>query len=264
MSKTRDPAIEYCRKLVKEQDYDRYLVSLCAPRQKQSHIWAVLAFNCEISKIPEIVSDSNLGLIRLQWWREEIEKLYASQETKPSHQILICLADSVQKENISKESFEILFSAREFDIKCESIDTLESFVTYIEGINVPLLEMIYQICGDKINKEIDQDVLNHLGIAYGLLKFLRAIPFIESSQSERFLPDNLKKSYTDSDVIKMIADEANRNLDIVRQYDSLPQPFKAVLRLSQMNLKQIQRAKYNSQDSRFQKQLYFKSLAIIL
>ena len=58
-------------------DFDRYLSSLFAPAAAAARSLNVLyAFNYEVAKTAETVSQPIAGQIRLQWWRDRIAELY--------------------------------------------------------------------------------------------------------------------------------------------------------------------------------------------
>ena len=56
--------------LVRRHDRDRYQTALFAPADRREAIFALYAFNYEIARVREIVTQPMLGQIRLQWWRE--------------------------------------------------------------------------------------------------------------------------------------------------------------------------------------------------
>ncbi|MCK5425801.1 MAG: squalene/phytoene synthase family protein, partial [Emcibacter sp.] len=51
----------HCRDLVNSFDHDRYLTILYAPEEKRNALYALYAFNYEISRIREGVSEPMLG-----------------------------------------------------------------------------------------------------------------------------------------------------------------------------------------------------------
>jgi len=67
---------DYCRDVVARFDHDRHLITLYAPQDKRGALCALYAFNYEISRIRESVSEPMLGEIRLQWWHEAIDDIY--------------------------------------------------------------------------------------------------------------------------------------------------------------------------------------------
>ncbi len=54
-------------------DRDRYLCALAAPAQLRPDLVTLYAFNAELAGIADKVSETMLGLIRLQWWRDALE-----------------------------------------------------------------------------------------------------------------------------------------------------------------------------------------------
>ena len=58
--------------IVRAGDRDRYLADLFAPAAPRQHLFALHAFNVEVARIRDEVSDPTLGEIRLQWWRDAV------------------------------------------------------------------------------------------------------------------------------------------------------------------------------------------------
>lgn len=69
----RDPAT---RALVVEaaraHAFDLYLSALLAPRNARDDLMVLAAFEGEIDRIPNVVSEPMLAEIRLQWWRDRV------------------------------------------------------------------------------------------------------------------------------------------------------------------------------------------------
>ena len=73
----------HCQDLVARADKDRYLSCLFAPPDARPHLFALFAFNVEIARIRESVSEPQIGLIRQQWWLDAIDGIYACRT--PDH-----------------------------------------------------------------------------------------------------------------------------------------------------------------------------------
>ena len=58
--------LSYCAEEVRLGDRDRFLMTLFAPSEHREALFALYAFNIEISKTREVVSEAMLGAIRLQ------------------------------------------------------------------------------------------------------------------------------------------------------------------------------------------------------
>jgi phytoene synthase len=68
-----DQAINQCARDLRLGDHDRYLTTLFARPPMRVRLVALYAFNLDLARVPEAVSEPLLGEIRLQWWRETIE-----------------------------------------------------------------------------------------------------------------------------------------------------------------------------------------------
>ncbi|MCC6718274.1 MAG: squalene/phytoene synthase family protein [Acetobacteraceae bacterium] len=59
--------------LVRRHDPDRFLTALFAPAARREVLFTLYAFNHELARAREVVSEPMLALIRLQWWREVVQ-----------------------------------------------------------------------------------------------------------------------------------------------------------------------------------------------
>lgn len=164
-------ALSYCGEYVRTVDPDRFFCSLLARREHQEALWALLAFYHEIAKTREIVSETQLGLIRLQWWREAVGRLYHGQGAD-DHEVLLALAPIVQRYNLPLELFEAMIYAREFDLEDVLPGSLDGLRTYLVAVGAPLLRLAVTVTGEAIAQEdLEQVVVN-----YGVVGLVRSIP----------------------------------------------------------------------------------------
>src|SRR5712671_6545754 len=63
-------AAEFCARLVRSHDFVRYASTLFVPAEQRRALLALYAFNVEISRVREQVSQPLPGEIRLQWWTD--------------------------------------------------------------------------------------------------------------------------------------------------------------------------------------------------
>jgi 15-cis-phytoene synthase len=59
--------------LVRRRDPDRFFTALFAPAARRDALLVLYAFNDELARASEVVSQPIMALIRLQWWREVVE-----------------------------------------------------------------------------------------------------------------------------------------------------------------------------------------------
>ena len=74
VSESDDSLAALCLEQVLRFDRDRYLIAMAAPRDCRHKLMALYAFNVEVARICESVSESILGEIRFQWWRDQISR----------------------------------------------------------------------------------------------------------------------------------------------------------------------------------------------
>src|SRR5260370_5668514 len=63
-------AADFCAELVRTQDVARYASTLLVPAEPRRALLAIYAFNVEISRVREQVSQPLPGEVRLQWWTD--------------------------------------------------------------------------------------------------------------------------------------------------------------------------------------------------
>jgi phytoene synthase len=166
-------ALSDCAALVRRADYDRYLATLFAPAEARERLFALYAFNHEIARVRETVSEPMIGQIRLQWWREAIDGIYAGTPRK--HAVVEALAEAVAGAQPARVDFEALIDAREFDLAGRAPVSLPALEAYAERSSGQLLYLAAAMLGAR--GEATRAALRPLGIAWALTGLIRAIPF---------------------------------------------------------------------------------------
>src|SRR5258706_5215376 len=123
--------LSYCAAELQRHDRPRFLTALFAPRCRREDLFALYAFNLEIAKILETVSETMLGRIRLQWWRETIAGLYEGNVR--NHAVVQALAAAIEAHGLPREKFEALIDARESDLEEEPPADLAALLRYAEA-----------------------------------------------------------------------------------------------------------------------------------
>jgi NADH dehydrogenase [ubiquinone] 1 alpha subcomplex assembly factor 6 len=183
----RKSGLTYCGQVVQEQDRDRFLLSLFAPVEARPDLWALFAFNHEIAKTREVVTETRLGLIRLQWWREAIAKIY-DEGHAPDHEILQALKTAIQKYNLPREEFETLLYAREFDLEDVQPANIEGLINYADFTTTPLNRLALRTSGG----EPDMEPVQPVSVNYALAGILRSVAF-HAAHKRCLLPEDVMK-----------------------------------------------------------------------
>lgn len=167
---TPDEALAECEATVRHFDPDRYFASLFAPASRRPLLFALYAFNHEIARAAEVAREPLMAEIRLQWWREAVEA--ASRGQPPAHPAAIGLAEIFARASLPLDWFEKLVHAhaREPDPFAERF-ALESFADATSAA-------VMRIAAWLLAPESESPGLaREAGIAYGLARTLRTLPF---------------------------------------------------------------------------------------
>ncbi len=152
-------------------DPDRYLLSLFAPAPARPQLMALFLFHHELVRTRSVVSDTRLGLIRLQWWRDEIAKIYAGGACGQIP-ILSTLAPAMLNGTLPREEFESLLYAREFDLEDVSPETLDGLRHYVDFTTTPLNRLALKIVGESAS----EDEIRAISTNFGLFEAIRSVP----------------------------------------------------------------------------------------
>ncbi|MDG1287130.1 MAG: squalene/phytoene synthase family protein [Rickettsiales bacterium] len=124
--------IQHCRKLLREKDYPRYLLSLSLPPKQRERLWVLGAFNVEISRAAE-TTEIATGAIRLKWWMEALEQPRKHPVVEAIHAMEFDIAPLLAA-----------LEAREADIETgyhfADMKVLDAYATATGGFWLPLAE----------------------------------------------------------------------------------------------------------------------------
>jgi NADH dehydrogenase [ubiquinone] 1 alpha subcomplex assembly factor 6 len=177
--------LSYCAEQVRLYDHDRFMTAIFAPAAAREHLFALYAFNIELAKVREIVSEPLIGQMRLQWWRDTLDRLYAGQTIQ--HEVARPLGTAIAAGGIARTTFDTLIDAREFDLDMTPPADLMALLNYAEGTAAPVLGIALQIVGGGPDAA---EVARLAGTAWALTGLLRAVPF-HARQHRLYLPADM-------------------------------------------------------------------------
>lgn len=198
-------------RLVRQHDRDRFLTTLFAPAAQREALLALYAFNYEIAKTREVVSEPVLGQIRLQWWRESLDSIYAGEPVR-QHEVVAPLAAAIRGHKLSRAHFDALIDARDFDLGGEAPESPAALEAYAEGSSARLIWLALEVLGERGDavRAVGRDV----GIAYALAGLLRALPF-HARMKRLYLPRDLCRAAglrVDAEVFELRSSPALRRV----------------------------------------------------
>ncbi len=175
---------------VRRLDHDRFLCTLFAPPEARESLFALYAFNAEVARVREAVTEPLAGRIRLQWWRDVLEDIYGGGEGPP-HQVARALAGAVRRHRLSRQPFERLLEAREFDLDDDAPADMAALLSYAEATSATLAGLSLEILEARDAAALEAG--RHVGLAWALTGLLRAIPF-HAAVRRVYLPATLSRA----------------------------------------------------------------------
>ncbi|XP_052210710.1 uncharacterized protein LOC127813660 [Diospyros lotus] len=177
-------ALSHCVQEVRTYDYHHYLCLLELPPNMRKAAFALRAFNVETARAMDVASDPKIGLMRLLWWQEAIDKIFANKLIE--HPTAQALSYLISEHRISKSWLKRSVEARINDAKRQVDDipkTVEELEQYAEDTVSTILYMTLQAGG--IKSTAADHAASHVGKASGLLLLLKSLPY-HASRSHHF------------------------------------------------------------------------------
>jgi phytoene synthase len=159
--------------MVREHDHDRYLCAMFAPEGARAGLMAIYAFNQEIAKIREVITEPISGQIRLQWWRDALDTVYGGGD--PQHPVAMALGEAVDRFALGRSHFDRLIDGRAFDVEHRTPENLAALESYADATSTPLVHLGLEVLGER--GAAAHAAGRHIGVAWGLIGQLRATAF---------------------------------------------------------------------------------------
>lgn len=174
-SSSLQAALSYCVRQVRAYDYHHYLCLLHLPSAMRKAAFTFRAFNVETAKAMDVVSDPRTGLMRLLWWKDAVDKVFANKLVE--HPVAQALSSVVADHKVSKQWLKRSVEARINDANRDEGTIPESSAElerYAEDTQSTILYMTLQAGG--IQSTVADHAASHIGKASGLLLLLKALP----------------------------------------------------------------------------------------
>jgi 15-cis-phytoene synthase len=185
--------------IVRQWDRPRYLALLFAPDGKRDALMALHAFNAEVCRIPLLVSDPQVGLIRLQWWRDTLEAI--SKGETQVHPVAIALSATISLHHLALQPLLDLVDAHEHDLYADPMPDMLSLEEYLGKTSSVLIQLSAMIL-DPASAQSVSEAAGYAGVAYGLGQLVndpkRHANLIPPSENPTSLAERARKRLTEA------------------------------------------------------------------
>jgi 15-cis-phytoene synthase len=179
----------FCAELVRSHDFPRYASTLFVPAPQRRALLALYAFNAEISRVREQVSQPLPGEVRLQWWTDMLAGAgHGGVEGNPVAAELLL---AIRGFRLPVERLSRLIDEHQFDLYNDPMPSMAALEGYINDTSCALFSLGAGIAG--YQSEDIEHLARHAGLAQGITQVISALP-LDAPRRQLFVPLQLLES----------------------------------------------------------------------
>jgi phytoene synthase len=192
-AKESTAAADFCTELVRSHDFTRYVSTLFVSAEQRRALLAIYAFNVEISRVREQVSQPLPGEIRLQWWTDMLAG--EDQGGVEGNPVAAELKRAIRNWDLPVERLSRLIEEHQFDLYNDPMPSVAALESYINDTSSTLFSLGAGIAGWQ-SDEIEH-LARHAGLAQGMAQVVSAL-LLDASRRQLFVPLQLLESHGSS------------------------------------------------------------------
>ena len=180
----------FCAELVRTHDFVRYASTLFMPGPQRRALLAIYAFNTEISRVREQVSQPLPGEMRLQWWTDMLAGAgHGGIEGNPvAAELLLVIRDY----RLPVDPLSRLIDEHQFDLYNDPMPSMAALEGYINDTSSALLSLAGRVVA-RPSETIDH-LARHAGFAQGMVQVIAALPW-DAARRQLFVPLQLLQQH---------------------------------------------------------------------
>jgi phytoene synthase len=163
-----------CAQIVQRGDPDRFLAAMAAPPAAREVLFALYAFNVEVTRAPWVTQEVMIAEMRLQFWRDVADELGQGKQPR-AHEVAVPLAKFIAPE--LAPLLDQIAAARRWDIYKDAFEDQRHLDDYISTTSGNLMWVAARSLGADAAAEAP---VRDYGFAMGIAGFLRAVPDLEA------------------------------------------------------------------------------------
>jgi len=162
-----DDDLKACADQVAQGDPLRFACTMAVPPDLRPRLFALYAFNVEVSRAPWLTSEPMIAEMRFQWWRDALEEM-ASGGPVRRHMVATPLGRMLSIEEA--QALDALVAARRWDIYRDPFEDHAHLEHYLDATAGTLMVVAGQ-----------DEQLRGTGFAHGVAAWLHAVPALEAA-----------------------------------------------------------------------------------
>jgi phytoene synthase len=187
---TSNESAAYCADLVRAHDFVRYASTLFLPQVQRRALLSIYAFNVEILRVREQVSQPLPGEIRLQWWTDMLEGAgHGGVEGNP---VAAELLQTIGEFRLPIEPLSRLIEEHQFDLYNDPMPSMAALEGYVTDTASALFSLAARIAAQP-SAAVDH-LARHAGLAQGMAQVIAALP-LDAARRQLFVPLQLLQQH---------------------------------------------------------------------
>jgi 15-cis-phytoene synthase len=183
-------AASFCADLVRTHDFARYAATLFVPIEQRRALLALYAFNTEISRVREHITQPLPGEVRMQWWTDMLAGAgHGGVEGNPVAAELLL---TIRNFRLPVEPLTRLVQEHQFDLYNDPMPSMAALEGYVNDTAAALFMLAAAIAA-RPSAEIEH-LARHAGLAQGLTQVIANLP-LDASRRQLFVPQQVLQQH---------------------------------------------------------------------
>lgn len=202
-----DPA-DYCQRKAASSGSSFYYSFRFLPPEQRAAIIALYAFCREVDDVVDDCSDAGVARMKLQWWREEVERAFTGT---PQHPVTRALQTHLEHYNLPREYFLEIIDGMEMDLERQRYADFSELALYCYRVAGVVGLLSVEIFGYRNRGTLKY--ATELGTAFQLTNIIRDVRE-DAARGRIYLPmDELERfGVSPRDILGFHATDAFREL----------------------------------------------------
>ena len=180
---TSKDAAAFCADLVRTHDFARYASTLFLPQVQRRMLLSIYAFNVEISRVRDQVSQPLPGEMRLQWWTDLLQGAgHGGVEGNP---VAAELLRTIGELHLPIEPLLRLIEEHQFDLYNDPMPSMAALEGYVTDTSSALFLLGARVAAPP--SAVIDHLARHAGLAQGMTQVIAALPF-DAARRQLFVP----------------------------------------------------------------------------
>jgi phytoene synthase len=187
---TSKESAAFCADLVRTHDFSRYAATLFLPQVQRRALLSIYAFNVEISRVRDQVSQPLPGEIRMQWWTDMLAG--AGHGDVQGNPVAAELLQTIGEYRLPAEPLLRLVEEHQFDLYNDPMPSMAALEGYVTETSAALFSLGARFAAPP--SAVIDHLARHAGLAQGMAQVIAALPH-DAARRQLFLPLQLLQQH---------------------------------------------------------------------